>query len=535
MDSDTVQSTNEAGLETQCNLRESIRQAKGQPHLQSAKERTACSGLLRETFDEACLMRVIADCEAASIAVEEHSDSHRIYRVRGYPIALVQLEDRPTENASVLARIRAYKQIDFTVLAYAEGAERWPLRIRCLLLVAGASHLLDSGQSGFECRLSCLLKQLLHAYTERASEDRRITETMARLGVVGRSQAIIDVFRTILRIAVLSDLAVLLTGETGTGKECLARITHQLDPKRCSGPFIALNCGALMPTLAESELFGHRRGAFTGAERERKGLIRAADGGVLFLDEIGELSESLQAKLLRVLQEGRVLAVGAEHEVSVNVRVVAATNRDLSSLASQGRFRGDLFHRLNVLSVRVPPLRERAADILPLVEFFMTKHQSLARKTIPIGADFVEALTITGLPGNVRQLENFVCQALISKVTDTPLGLPDLPAEVWQQLSRPESALSAITTEGQSGAVNLPAVPCLAAADPPNPWGDLLQSNPGSLSRSMELCERGLIRAALQRACGNQTETARLLGITPRSVYNKVRKHHLLPFETAET
>ena len=200
-----------------------------------------------------------------------------------------------------------------------------------------------------------------------------------------------------------------------------------------------MNCGAISSGLAESELFGHRRGAFTGADRDRKGLIRAAEGGVVFLDEIGELDDTLQVKLLRVLQERRVLGVGEDQEVPVSVRVIAATNRNLSTAVQHGKFRADLFHRLNVLSIHIPSLRERRADVRPLIEHLLEKNQSLQTAgSVSAGPDFIEALTRIDLPGNVRQLENLVRRALVNKVTSTPLTLTDLPAEVWQQLAGQE-------------------------------------------------------------------------------------------------
>src|SRR5262249_49739435 len=241
------------------------------------------------------------------------------------------------------------------------------------------------------------------------------------------------VFHTVLRISPLSDLPVLITGETGTGKGLLAHAIHQLDRKRCQGPFIALNCSALSPGLAESELFGHRRGAFTGADRDRKGLFRAAEGGVLFLDEIGELDEAVQAKLLRVLQAHRVLGIGDDHEVAVNVRIIAATHRNLEAMVQQGTFRADLWHRLHVLAIHIPPLRERPADLKPLLEHFLEKYQGL-RPAGPLSAapEFLEALTQLPLPGNAREVENLVQWVLVHKDDAAPLTLRDLPVDIWQ-------------------------------------------------------------------------------------------------------
>ena len=196
------------------------------------------------------------------------------------------------------------------------------------------------------------LAHILSAEAKKQEEAQQITSVMRDMGMVGSSTAMMHVFRSVIRFSTLSDLPVLIAGETGTGKEGLARALHRLDPKRRGGPFVAVNCGAIAASLAESEFFGHRRGAFTGADRDRKGLIRSAEGGVLFLDEIGELDAALQAKLLRVLQESRVLGVGEDRDIKVDVRVVAATNRDLDQMGQQSRFRADLFHRLNVLSIK---------------------------------------------------------------------------------------------------------------------------------------------------------------------------------------
>jgi transcriptional regulator with PAS, ATPase and Fis domain len=316
-------------------------------------------------------------------------------------------------------------------------------------------------------------------------------------------------------------------GETGTGKQVLAHAIHRLDPKRCDGPFVAVNCGAISPSLAESELFGHRRGAFTGADRERPGLIRSAQGGILFLDEIGELDDELQTKLLRVLQESRVLGVGEDREVAVDVRVIAATNRELHKLAENKKFRADLFHRLNVLSIHVPPLRQRPADVKPLIEYLLEKNQPLQTAgSIAAGPDFVEALTRIDLPGNVRQLENLVRRALVNKVASTPLTLTDLPVEVWQQLAEQEDPYGIRSEQSDS---DDPAKPVRETA-PETLSSDLvnlLDTHGWSLAQTLRYCERILLEAVLRRKQGNQSQTARLLGLTPRSIYSKIRRYRL--------
>jgi transcriptional regulator with GAF, ATPase, and Fis domain len=389
---------------------------------------------------------------------------------------------------------------------------------------------LDSTKAEFAGELQGLLEQLLQAEAERREEAKHVKHVMKQLGSVGESQAIMAVFQIVCRVSSLSDLPILITGETGTGKELLARAIHQLDLKRRQGPFVALNCSAISHGLAESELFGHRRGAFTGADRDRKGLIRAAEGGVLFLDEIGELDEALQAKLLRVLQENRVLGVGEDREVAVSVRMIAATNRDLEAMVQQGRFRADLFHRLHVLAIHIPPLRERPADLKPLIEHFLQQYRFL-RPTGPLSvdADFIAALTQVELPGNARQLENLVRWALVNKDDDTPLQLRDLPLDIWQQLSEPRTRPRVQSGPGIEKEDSQPATLQAAQQHIPSSIVSLLDLNGWSLSRSLEHCERLFVEAALHKAHGNQSAMARLLGITPRSVYNKLHKHQLHP------
>jgi transcriptional regulator with GAF, ATPase, and Fis domain len=424
-------------------------------------------------------------------------------------IALVAIGEPP--SASALTAIQQLVERGAHVIAYADQADTWPVGVRCRAHLAGACALFDASSTRFSSDLHARVTHTLAVEHARRRERDALRRAFREQGIVGESDAMLAIFRWVLRISALSDLHVLITGETGTGKQLLAEAIHRLDPKRRDGPFIALNCGAISPGLAESELFGHRRGAFTGADRDRKGLIRAAQGGVLFLDEIGELDLALQAKVLRVLQEGRVLGLGDDHEVQVSVRIVAATNRDLEEMVGRRAFRADLFHRLNVLSVHMPPLRERATDIGPLVGYFAAKYFALrGQSPVPVGDEFVEALMQDELSGNARQLENIVRRAIVQKDDEGPLGLADLPPEIWAHVS--QHSVGAAQPASLSEHSHLKEVLTLSG------W---------NLARALATCERSLVEVALHAANGNQSQTARLLGITPRSVYNKIRKHQL--------
>jgi len=425
----------------------------------------------------------------------------------------------PIPGGIGMEAIRDLKAKGFKVIACEEGAGSWPIKTKCMPLLAGAVQLLDPKTGDFPRDLCQVIQGILRGEVSKRSEENEVKATMCRMGMVGESATMLTVFRSVIRFSALSDLPVLITGETGTGKEGLAQALHRLDPKRSQGPFVAVNCGAISAGLAESEFFGHRRGAFTGAERERKGLVRSAEGGVLFLDEIADMEVALQTRLLRVLQENRVLAVGEDREAEVSVRVVAASNRDLGQMIEQSRFRADLFHRLNVLSIHVPPLRDRPDDLGPLVEHFLRKYQSLTLAgALTVGTDFLEGLREVELPGNVRQLENLVRQALVRKTTNLPLSISDLPVEILLQL---------LGTEETPGATKAEQLITVDSKTMLSSLIHLLDANGWNLPRSMEICERHAMEAAMGRTQGNQTETARLLGITPRSVYNKLRKHKM--------
>jgi transcriptional regulator with GAF, ATPase, and Fis domain len=433
-------------------------------------------------------------------------------------VAVVAVTTEPASQAPVLKAIDAWKRRGFTVLCYGAGASTWTLGAKSRLLIVGASHVLDTTQPGFAGELRERLDQIAKAAADRQRDDQRIAEQMLALGIVGTSPAFTTVFRWIVRVSPVSSLPVLLIGETGTGKELAARAIHALDPRRRRLPFIPVNCGAMNATLAESELFGHRRGAFTGADHDRRGLIRAANGGVLFLDEVGDLEMGLQAKLLRVLQERQVLALGEDHEVPVDVRIIAATNRDIEQMVRTNQFRADLFHRLSALSTRLPALRERPEDIAPLVDHCVSRDAIAGRLgRVAASAEFVEALRSVRLPGNVRQLENIVHSAMVSPGRGELLRLRDLPLEIWRELADREPAGvaehdSSATTEEPSRTIDAAAV--LEAAS----W---------KLERALELCEVEMVAAALGASNGNRSRAARMLGISPRTFFNKMRKHRL--------
>ncbi|HEU5409006.1 MAG TPA: sigma-54 dependent transcriptional regulator [Nitrospira sp.] len=472
--------------------------------------------------------RVVTDCGARPYCVEQLEEieeaEHSSCCAAVVALGMYQTDDTPASKA-----VGCMKQVGLTVIAHERGARSWPVGLRCRALLAGASCVLDSEEADFGVELQRILTSVLRQKTCEVVEKEHNRALMKTFGIEGESHAIEEAFRQAVRVASFSDLAVLITGESGTGKELMARAIHQLDPKRRTGPFVAINCGALSPGLVESELFGHSRGAFTGAERDRKGLVRAADGGVLFLDEIGELGSDVQVKLLRVLQDRRVMTVGTARDVGVDLRVIAATNRNLELMMQRAQFREDLFHRLNMLSVHLPPLRERVADLEPLIDNFLVKYRFSAKsRTSSIDRDFLEALAQLDFPGNVRQLENIVRRALVNKVDDTPLNLSDLSPEIWRQLCepRPES-IEQPTLNSHMTPARADMPPWLSDSVVASLW---TQSSPKewNLARVVGHCERMLVEEALRRARGNHSQAARALGITPRTLYNKLKKHHLL-------
>jgi two-component system, NtrC family, response regulator PilR len=321
-------------------------------------------------------------------------------------------------------------------------------------------------------------------------------------GLIGRSSRMRTIFELVERVAGTSS-TIMISGESGTGKELIARAVHYNSPRR-DRPFVSINCGALPDELLESELFGHMRGSFTGATANKQGLFEAADGGTIFLDEIGETTPAMQIKLLRVLQERRIRRVGGTQEREVDVRVITATNQDLERMVREKAFREDLFYRVNVIAIRMPPLREKPEDIPALAEHFLEKYRALVGKPIlGISKAAMECLEQYAWPGNVRQLENVVERAVALESTDH-VEPESLPAEVRTgRASRPEPEV--VLPEGGI-----------------------------DLEQHLEALRRRYMAEALTRSAGIQTRAAELLGMTFRSFRYFAKKYELSPREVED-
>jgi DNA-binding NtrC family response regulator len=359
------------------------------------------------------------------------------------------------------------------------------------------------------------LQSLARAARERLAErparraDSRQKDSASNstdIELVGRSEAFIEVMKQVGRVAATS-LPVLITGESGTGKEVVARALHRRS-RRVQRPFVAVNCGAIPSELIESELFGHVRGAFTGAERDRRGLLQEADGGTILLDEITETTPAFQVKLLRALQEGEIRRVGSNHTIRVDVRVIAASNRDVECEMREGRFRQDLFYRLNAVTLHLPPLRERREDIMPLARHFAERAARAGSGPVSFSRDAVGALMCYEWPGNIRELENAVVRAVA--LCDQVVRPEDLPERV-------RAAVAALTaTHAPASETSAPP----AAAAPAREEEPLL-----SLS---ELEGRHIARV-LASTGGNKQAAARVLGIDRTTLQRMLKRHKLDP------
>jgi DNA-binding NtrC family response regulator len=375
------------------------------------------------------------------------------------------------KDASVIV-ITAYATVDTAIAAMKEGAQEY---------VVKPCHPQE---------ISLLVERIIRVKNlqrENAILRRKLTRQYRFHDLVSKNPRMAEIFDLVREVASQRS-TVLVQGESGTGKELVARAIH-FSGDRGEGPFVAVSCAALAETLLESELFGHEKGSFTGALAQRKGKFELADGGTLFLDEIGDISPKLQVDLLRVLQERRFFRVGGTAEIAVDVRVVAATHRDLEADVREGRFRDDLFYRLNVINIRIPPLRERREDVPLLAQEFLDRlSHELGREVSGISEEALRVLMDHDWPGNVRELENAVERALVTCKTGV------LGAEDFAFLTRP-----AATTGG-------PALP------------------PGL---SLQEMEKEYITATLQRLRGNVKGAAEALGIDRSTLYEKIKRYEI--------
>jgi DNA-binding NtrC family response regulator len=343
--------------------------------------------------------------------------------------------------------------------------------------------------------VAVVIERALEARALRVGNRRLALEQVLGRRIVGDSRPMLRLLDATARVAT-RDVTVLVRGETGTGKEFVAQLLHR-QSHRAAGPLVRFNCAAIPAELAEAELFGHARGAFTGAGGARRGFFAEADGGTLVLDEVGELPLAVQAKLLRALQEGEIQPVGSGRVERVNVRVVASTNRDLAVDARGGRFREDLYYRLAVVELVVPPLRDRVDDIPALAREFARHYgEKFGMGALQLEPALVERLVAAPWPGNVRQLENAIAR-LAALARDTTLTVDDLG-----------EAISAATT---------------SIAEPESPWTD----DGPSLREQVEAFERGVIARALATTGGNQSEAARRLGTSRVTLIDKIKKYGL--------
>ncbi|MDB5969271.1 MAG: ntrC [Hydrocarboniphaga sp.] len=377
------------------------------------------------------------------------------------------------------------------------------------------------------------------ALVRRAASKRPVLEqpeeASAPTAIIGEAPSMQDVFRAIGRLA-QSQITVMITGESGTGKELVARALHNNSP-RGNRPFIAVNTAAIPKDLMESEFFGHERGAFTGAQMQRKGRFEQADGGSLFLDEIGDMPSDLQTRLLRVLQNGEFYRVGGVSPVRVDVRVIAATHQDLETLVREGKFREDLFHRINVIRVRIPPLRERVEDIPILMRHFLVQAgKELKTEPKRLLPDVMERLCDFDWPGNVRQLEN-TCRWLTVMAPGQDVHLPDLPPELRDTRRSSEPAVrqapAAAMPSPMEHAAPASAAPGAAPAARDAQWSGLLRSWAAAelkagrsdlLAEATPDFERTMIEVALEACHGQRQEAARRLGWGRNTLTRKIKE-----------
>jgi DNA-binding NtrC family response regulator len=454
--------------------------------------------LVRALLGDAHTIDVSNGAEAALARIDEVA----------YDVVLTDLQMPPgPDGIELITRARARDvDVPFIMLTGHATVETAVSAMR-----QGAFDYLRKTATGDELR-AAVQRAIQHG--RMAREVKRLRgEVAAARGVgdrpVGQSAKIREVLALAERVAA-SDASVLILGESGTGKELLARVIHRASPRR-DGPFVAFDCSALSPSLVESELFGHERGAFTGAERARRGLFREAQGGTIFLDEIGDVAPEVQNKLLRVIQEREVKPVGGDAFVKIDARLLAATNKDLKAMVAAGRFREDLYYRLAVVPIALPPLRERREDIGALADYFLRRRRGAGPRPVRVTDDALERLGRHDWPGNIRELENVIERAaILSDGVEIRVG--DLPP-----LAHHDAPAVAATGAGAAAAAAAAAARGAATANDKRPLKE-------RVAEAVRTVERAAIVDALRAEDGSPTKAAKRLGISRASLYAKLKE-----------
>ena len=435
------------------------------------------------------LEAVLGDAGLTVEACASGSDGLLAFEARGADAVLTDLAMPEMDGMRVLERLRAQDPGVPVLMLTAHGSER----VAVTAMKAGAYDYLPKPFDPDEVALA--IKRAIEARSLRVQNALLRTESTLGRAIVAESPAMRRVLDMVARVAP-KDVTVLLSGPSGSGKDVVATALHA-HSRRAGKPFVRFNAAAIPTELAEAELFGHTKGAFTGAHSAKLGYFQQADEGTLFIDEIGDLPLAIQAKILRALQSGEVQQVGGRPE-TVDVRLVAATNRDLASEVSAGRFREDLFYRLNVVPIRVPPLRERPEDIEPLIAAFVRQYvERYGMVQVQVDPALILAMKAHPWPGNVRELENTVAR-LLALAPDERLSL-----ELWRSLTEPRPSNPGVSQSGDPGA-NYP------------------------LRTRVENFERSIIAEQFSAAQSNQSETARRLGVSRPALIEKLHKYGLI-------